>query len=81
MRHLTGTAALPPNGAPRRFACAVAAVWIAVTAAAFWFGFLLAGYVLGAAIIVVAGIVSTTHFCVPSNIYRLVFERSTAIGE
>lgn len=43
IRYLTGTEPLPENGAPRRFACGVATVWVTVTAAAFWTGAMLLG--------------------------------------
>lgn len=75
VRRLTGTRPLPPNGAPRRFACGVAAAWLTATAAAFWFGLPLVGYVLGAAIIAVGLLVSTTHFCIPSTVYRFLFRQ------
>jgi len=73
LRHITGTGPLPPNGAPRRFACGIAAVWITVTAASFAWGPAAAGYVLGSAFTAVATLVATTHFCIPSFIYRTVF--------
>lgn len=71
-RRFTGTAALPPNGAPRRFACGMAAVWIGATAVAFTAGFPPVGYALGGVLSAVGLLVSTTHFCIPSLIYRFV---------
>lgn len=75
IRRLTRTRPLPPNGAPRRFACGVAAVWLTATATAFWLDWTLVGYALGAALVVVAAIVSTTHFCIPSTVYRALVDR------
>lgn len=76
VRRFTGTDPLPPNGAPRRFACAVAAVWLLVTATAFRRGSRRAGYGLGAAFVATSGLVATTHVCIPSMVYRTVFRKS-----
>ncbi len=70
---VTGTGPLPPNGAPRRFACGMGAVWIAATAASFAWGPAALGYALGGAFAAVATLVATTHFCIPSFIYRSIF--------
>lgn len=76
LRRLTRTPALPPNGAPRRFACAMAAAWLSVTGALFATGVDVAGYALGGLFVLTAGLVSTTHFCIPSTIFGLVFGRA-----
>ena len=79
IRHLTGTRPLPRNGAPTRFACGIAAVWLVATALAFEAGIAWLGYVLGGALTAVAAIVSVTNFCIPSLIYQLLFgERALA---
>jgi hypothetical protein len=78
VRRAIRTPPLPPNGTPRRFACGLAAVWLATTALAFGAGAVVAGYLLGGAITVVGAIVSTTHFCIPSLIYRLLTQRRPA---
>jgi hypothetical protein len=75
LRRLTGTRPLPPNGAPRRFACGMAAVWLAGTALAFAAGADVVGYALGGVLTSVAAMVGTTHFCIPSTVYRLVFRQ------
>lgn len=75
IRHLTGTDPLPKNGVPRRFACGVAAVWLTVTAIAFWMGALLLGYGLGGLFVAVSGFVATTHICIPSIVYRRLFRQ------
>jgi hypothetical protein len=75
VRRLTGTPPLPPNGAPRRFACGMAAVWLVGTGAAFAADLTVLGYVLGGILTAVAALVGTTHFCIPSLIYGLVFGR------
>ncbi len=78
IRYLTGTRPLPPNRAPRRFACGFATAWLALTAWMFATGALTAGRVLGAMFVAVALIPVLTHFCVPSFLFQLMTRRSTA---
>lgn len=73
LRHLTGTGPLPKRGAPARFACGMAAVWLPATAWAFASGRMVLGYSLGAALVAVGTLVSTTDICIPSMLFRLVF--------
>lgn len=75
VRRLTGTQPLPPHGAPRRFACGIASVWLVATGAAFAADLTLLGYALGGMLSAVAALVGTTHFCIPSLIYSLLFGR------
>jgi hypothetical protein len=75
IRPLTGTPELPRNGAPRRFACAMATAWLLATGALFQTGFDLAGYLLGGAMVATAGLITLTHVCLPSMVYRLLFDR------
>lgn len=70
VRRVTGVRALPPNAAPRRFACAVGAVWLAAAVIAFASGATAAGYVLGGLFACVAGVLTATGFCIPSFIFR-----------
>jgi hypothetical protein len=81
VRHLTGTQPLPPHGAPRRFACAIASVWLVATGAAFAADWNVVGYLLGGTLTAVALIVATTHFCIPSMIYALLFGRPRCATE
>jgi hypothetical protein len=79
VRQLTGTRPLPHHGPQRRFACGIAAAWLIGTALAFHQGAAALGYVLGGTLTIVAGIVSTTHFCIPSLVYNtLLRPRPTA---
>ena len=77
VRRLTRTPPLPPHGAPRRFACGIAAIWLLATGEAFAADLNVIGYVLGGMLTAVAALVSTTHFCIPSLIYGLLFGRPT----
>ena len=73
IRHLTGTSALPRRGAPARFACGLAVVFLVTTIWAFEAGNFVLGYVIGGSMTIVAVLVSTTDICIPSLIYRSVF--------
>jgi len=70
IRRVVGTRSLPPNAMPRRFACAVGAVWLAAAAIAFATGAAPVGYVLGALFVCVGGVLTATGFCIPSFIFR-----------
>jgi hypothetical protein len=73
IRHLTGTAPLPPRGVASRVGCAVGAVFLLVTAWAFSAGHDVAGCALGGALTLVVLLASTTDICLPSMIYRSIF--------
>ena len=73
LRHVTGTGPIPRRGAPSRFACGLGAVWLLGAGWAFQSGYMVAGYLLGGALTVVALLVSTTDICIPSIIYRSIF--------
>jgi hypothetical protein len=73
LRHFFGTPALPPYPKPRRFACILASLFLAIAAAAFQIGLSAVGYGFGLALIAAATITVTTGFCTPSFIYGLLF--------
>ena len=81
VRRVTSTPPLPPHGAPRRFACGVASVWLIATGAVFAADMDVLGYVLGGMLSAVAALVATTHFCIPSLVYGLIFGRPTCVAE
>lgn len=72
LRHLTGTPALPLYGARRRFACALATVWLVAAAWSFQAGMPMLGYILGWSLVATAFVNVSTGFCIPSFIARLV---------
>lgn len=74
VRHLTGTQPLPHQGRQRRFACGIATVWLVITGWALHVGATTLGYALGVPLILVAGLVSVTHVCIPSLIYNTIFK-------
>lgn len=73
IRHLLGTRALPRYGAPRRFACAVASVWLIVAATALATGWTTVGLALGGSMAVAASVPTFTGFCIPSFVYQRLF--------
>ena len=82
-RFLTGGPRLPKYGAPKHFACAVGAAWVASTGAAFYFGQAYLGYALGGSMVVAAALPAITDFCIPSFVWGLVFgkPRCPLVGE
>ena len=76
IRHLTGTPVLPRNGAPRRFACGMASVWLLATGGLFYADLDVAGYLLGGALVAVAALITASHVCIPSLVYRALFGRA-----
>jgi hypothetical protein len=80
MRFVTGTRPLPHHGPQRRFACGLAAAWLVAIGWAFQSGSALVGYALGVPLILVAALVSATHFCIPSFIYNALFSHQSSKG-
>jgi hypothetical protein len=72
LRFVVGTRPLPPNRAPRRFACGIATVWLVATGLLFLNGAMAVAYALGVMFVLVAGLVATTDICIPSIIYQAV---------
>ncbi len=77
IRFLMRMGPLPHNSAPRRFACGLAAAWLAATALAFESGAMTLGYILGGVLTAVGALVATTHFCIPSTLYCAIFGQPT----
>ncbi len=73
IRFVTGTSPLPRRGAPSRFACGLAVVWLIGTIWAFNAGLTFLGYLLGGTMTGIALLVGTTDICIPSLIYRSLF--------
>jgi hypothetical protein len=64
---------LPPRPKQLKFACTIATLWIGGTIYLFYSGLATWGYIAGASLIVVAGLVSTIDMCIPSKIYNALF--------
>jgi uncharacterized protein DUF4395 len=73
LRHLLGTPVLPPYGARRRFACALASIMIVAAAWSFQAGMVLAGQIIGWSLVAAAFVNVSTGFCIPSFMVRIFF--------
>ena len=78
IRHLSGAPELPPNPTPRRQAFKLATVWLLAVGLLFAFGQATAALVLGAVLVGVCGLVTTTNFCVPSTLLGIWWRRHGA---
>lgn len=65
---------LPPRSIQIKFACSIAAIWLAMTVGSFYLDFMMVGYVLGGTLFFSAFTVSTTDICLPSLLYNYIFK-------
>ena len=72
LRPLLGGPSVPPSPAPRRFACQLATPWIAAIAVAFAVGLTAVAWALAVPLLLVAAVVTTTNWCLPSLMYGLL---------
>ena len=75
VRHLIKKPKLPPRSNQGRFACGIASVWIASIIYFFYIGLNLWAYILGVVLLIIAILVTTTDFCIPSIIYNFLFKK------
>jgi hypothetical protein len=75
LRHLIRAPELPPNPTPRRHSFKLATVWLLAVGLLFAFGATTVGLVLGAVLVAVCGLVTTTNFCVPSTLLGIWWRR------
>jgi len=68
LRRLMGAPSLPPNPTPRRHAFKLATVWLLAVGVLFAVGQPTMALVLGGVLVAVCGLVTVTHFCVPSTL-------------
>jgi len=68
LRRLMGAPSLPPNPTPRRHAFKLATVWLLAVGVLFAVGQPTMALVLGGVLAAVCGLVTVTHFCVPSTL-------------
>ncbi|TFC10441.1 DUF4395 family protein [Cryobacterium algoritolerans] len=78
IRHLFHGPALPPTPTPRRFSYLLSTVLITGSALSFSYGLSALGIILGGAVAIGGTILTTTHWCLGSWIYRLFFRHSAA---
>lgn len=72
-RHLVHGPRLPHYPLPRRFACLMATIMLAVSAWGFQTGNLVLGHIVGWFLVAAAFVNVSTGFCIPSFIYGLIF--------
>lgn len=78
LRHWMKKPKLPESSNQKRFACGLAAPWLAGTIYLFYLGHNLAGYLLGGGLVLSAVLVSTTDICIPSMVYNLFYRKKPA---
>ena len=72
LRPLLGGPSVPPSPAPRRFACQLATPWIVAIAVAFVADLTVVAWILAVPLLIVAAVVTTTNWCLPSLMYGLL---------
>lgn len=78
VRHLFHWPALPPTPTPRRFSYLLSTVLLTGSALSFYYGLSTLGIILGGAVALGGLMLTTTHWCLGSWIYRVFFRHSAA---
>jgi hypothetical protein len=78
VRRLTGGPALPPNPTRRRHALKIATVWLLVVGTLFAASVDTVALILGGLLVAACATVTTTNFCIPSELTAL-WERRRAL--
>ena len=73
LRHQLNKPKLPPRSKQLKFACTMATTMIGITIYLFANEMMLAGYLFGGHLIIVASLVSTIDYCIPSIVYNSIF--------
>ena len=79
LRYKLGRPKLPPRGKQIKFSCGIAAIWMGCTAYFFHVEMLGAAYVAGISLTLIALLVSTTDYCVPSQLFNWAFNFDTGV--
>ncbi|WP_138429600.1 DUF4395 domain-containing protein [Fodinibius saliphilus] len=79
LRHWLNRPKLPPRSAQAKFACGIASICLGVIIYLFYQSLYLWGYLLGGVLFVVAILVSTVDYCIPSKIYNALFQNDKAV--
>ena len=77
-RYLVHGPRLPRYPLPRRFACLMATIMVAVSAWGFQTGNLVLGHIVGWLLVAAALVNVSTGFCIPSFVYGLIFGKPSA---
>jgi hypothetical protein len=73
IRHWFKRPMLPKRSSQAKFACGLASVWLGIIIYLFYHSLFIWGYILGGMLIVIALLVSTIDFCIPSLFYNKLF--------
>jgi len=65
---------MPPRPNQGRFACGIAAIWLAIIIYLLHSNYTVSGYIFGGMLLVVALLVSALDICIPSIIYNALFK-------
>jgi hypothetical protein len=76
IRHLINKPKLPHRAPQGRFACGMATIMLGIIVYLFYAGFSLWGYIVGAALVSSAFLVSVLDICIPSMIYNSIFGKT-----
>lgn len=74
LRYLLNRPKLPPRSPQAKFACGMATICLGTIIYFFYEALFFWGYFLGGMLFVVAILVSTIDFCIPSKIYNALFQ-------
>lgn len=66
---------LPPRSVQLKFACSLATTFIAITIYLFYNNYQTAAYIVGGQLVVVASLVSTIDYCLPSIVFNYCFKK------
>lgn len=75
IRHWLKRPKLPRRTNQAKFACGIASLWLGIIIYLFYHSLFTWGYVLGGILLVIALLVSTIDFCIPSIIYNKLFRK------
>jgi hypothetical protein len=75
VRHWISRPRLTHRTPQAKFACGIAAIWLGIIIYLFYHNHFVWGYVLGGVLFLIAILVSTIDFCIPSLIYNRLFRR------
>lgn len=76
-RHLFRAPPLPPTPKPRQFSYLISTTFLATSAALFFAGHPVLGSVVAGLVAIAGTVLATTHWCLGSFYYRLIFRGSS----
>lgn len=77
VRHLFHAPPLPPTPKPRQFSYLISTAFLTASAVLFYAGWPVLGFVVGGLVAIAGTVLATTHWCLGSFYYRLIFRART----